>query len=136
MPTITSMGAGAIRATVPTNWDRDDSLLTLPAAPGRQGGQLGRRGLHLLEPADGRLVDTGLTAGTTYKYQIRTRRLRPATTPSGNRSPSPRTAAGPAISAFAQLVAAQGASTYWRLGEATGTVYDWAGTNDGTPAPA
>jgi PKD repeat protein len=76
-------------------------------------------------------VDHGATPGTSYTYRIK------VIDPSGNNITLPTTnsvtiqagAEGP----YSKDVVADGATAYWRLGEASGTtVYDHAGFNDAT----
>jgi hypothetical protein len=78
-------------------------------------------------PAMG-FVDRGLTAGKTYTYRIR------ATDPLGNTvlgDTAPVTVTSSEPSDYVDAVRADGASSFWRLGESSGpTVYDWAGFAD------
>ncbi len=76
-------------------------------------------------------TDTGLTSGTTYGYWVT------ATDPNGNtlKSSTTTVTAGADVvdnSPYAQAVAADGASHYWRLDEKAGETAstDWAGGND------
>ncbi|HEY7815916.1 MAG TPA: PKD domain-containing protein, partial [Nakamurella sp.] len=131
VPTIASMGGGAIRATVTTNWDRDDSLLSYQLLRDGQVVNTGAASSTFWNRPTVTVSDSGLTAGTTYKYQIRTVDSA-GNTATGNQVSYTATGTAPATSAYAKLVAQQGASAYWRLGEASGTVYDWAGSDDGT----
>ena len=131
VPSISSIGSGAIRATLTANWDRDDSLLSYQLLrDGKVVNTATASSTFWNRPAV-TVSDSGLTAGTTYKYQIRTVDSA-GNTATGNQVTYTAPASGQAIGAYPQLVAQQGANAYWRLGEASGTIYDWAGTNDGT----
>jgi PKD repeat protein len=132
-PTVVSLDAGALRVSWPANADRDNRRLTY---------QVYRDG-NMTTPvytttADSRVwdrpamgfVDRGLTAGKSYSYRIR------ATDPLGN------TVIGDSVSAsvttdapspYVDAVRKDGASSFWRLGEPSGTkVLDWAGLDDQT----
>ena len=132
MPTVTDVGGGVVRVAVTANWDRDDSRLTYELLrDGKVVTTLTADSTFWNRPAVTAL-DSGLTAGQTYKYQIR------STDPAGNAAvgnPVTFTAAAnsPAsTSPYVQQVTGQGATAFWRFGETTGPVYDWAGSNDGT----
>ena len=134
MPSLVSLAAGTVRVAFPTNWDQDDQTLTYKVV----------RNSDLANPvytttADSTFwnrptlgfTDTGLTPGVEYRYRLY------VTDAAGNQAVGdtayytvPTDATAP--SAFSDLVKAQGAATYWRLGESSGsTAYDWAGYNDG-----
>jgi len=125
----TSFASGTARLSWPANYDRDNEFLTYT---------LSRNGVpvHTVtapssewkRPTMG-FLDSGLTPGTTYTYRLK------VVDPFGNSAISDQVpvtvAAEGAVSPYAQGVIADGASTFWRLGEASGTpVFDWVGFND------
>src|SRR4051794_13119336 len=75
-------------------------------------------------------VVKGLAPGSIHSFRIK------ATDPFGNSSTSPAvsvTVSSASLSAYASDVLSDGATSYWRLGEATaGTVQDMAGTDTAT----
>ena len=75
-------------------------------------------------------TDTGLAPGTSHTYQLQT------ADPFGNSLTTPASSAvtvsSAQPSAYAQEVLDDGASSYWRLGETSGsTSIDWAGSRPG-----
>jgi PKD repeat protein len=132
VPTVTDVGGGVVRVAVTANWDRDDSRLTYELLrDGKVVRTVTADSTFWNRPAV-TVLDGGLTAGRTYKYQIR------STDPAGNAAVGnpvmfAASANSPAsTSPYVQQVTSQGASAFWRFGETTGPVYDWAGNNDGT----
>ena len=132
VPTVTDVGGGVVRVAVTANWDRDDSRLTYELLrDGKVVKTVTADSTFWNRPAV-TVLDSGLMAGQTYKYQIR------STDPAGNAAvgnPVTFTAAAnsPAsTSPYVQQVTGQGASAFWRFGETAGPVYDWTGNNDGT----
>jgi PKD repeat protein len=134
VPTISSIGAGAIRATLTTNWDRDDSMLEYQLVRDGKVVNTGAASSTFWNRGKVTVSDSGLTAGTTYKYQIVTVDSAGNTATGNQVSYTAPAGGGAAVGGYPQTVAEQGASAYWRLGEPSGTIYDWAGTNDGTLA--
>ncbi|PKQ22127.1 MAG: cell surface protein, partial [Actinobacteria bacterium HGW-Actinobacteria-5] len=133
-PTLTSFVSGQVRIGWTANWDRDNENLTytvirdgVTASPIYTVTQASS---EWTRPAMG-YVDTGLVPGQTYRYRVF------ATDPWGNQARSDTvyvtvSTAGP-LSAYAQDVISDGASTYWRLGEdPSTTVNDWAGFTNAT----
>jgi PKD repeat protein len=130
-PTVTSLEPGTARVSWTANADRDNRRLTYavyrdgntttPVYTTTQDSRMWDR------PAMG-FVDRGLTAGKTYTYRIR------ATDPLGNTvlgDTAPVTVTSSEPSDYVDAVRADGASSFWRLGESSGpTVYDWAGFAD------
>ena len=119
-PTITSIGAGAVRLSWKTTSDMDNENLTYRVyrddvvAP-----------VHTVRQASSwwkmptlTVGDTGLSAGS-HRYRIT------ATDPMGNVATSGWTtvdvATGGAARPYADVVRADGATDHWSLGEATGT---------------
>ena len=128
--TAVSLSAGSVRLTWPANWDRDNADLTYTVKRGSTTvytTQAESEGFWL-RPTLG-WTDTGLTPGSSVTYTVT------ATDPFGN-SATTATAtttvsAGSATSAYAKDVLADGATDFWRFGEASGpTVYDRAGYSD------
>lgn len=132
VPSVTDVGGGAVRVAVTANWDRDDSRLTYELLrDGKVVKTMTADSTFWDRPAV-TVLDGGLVAGQTYKYQIR------SADPAGNvavGNPVTFTASAnspTSASPYLQAVTSHGPSAFWRLGESTGTVYDWAGNNDGT----
>ena len=128
-PSVIGLPSGAARVAWQANSDRDDHTLTY---------RLTRNNVVVYtvtadstfwnRPTMG-FVDTGLVAGTVYKYRLS------ATDPAGNVAQSEivnftAPAAG-STNAYAQQVVADGAAPYWPMNETAGTVlFDNAGFND------
>ncbi|MCJ0904455.1 LamG-like jellyroll fold domain-containing protein [Rhodococcus sp. ARC_M6] len=134
-PTFADVGPGAIRATWKAAWDRDNSHLTYELL---RGAELSTTTVVATTANDaqwwnrGRMgvTDTSAPPGSTQTYRVR------VTDAYGN-STIGQSATGTvpmgssAASEYQQLIAADGANHYWRLGEASGTrVADWAGDSD------
>ncbi|WP_395726430.1 PKD domain-containing protein [Nakamurella sp.] len=134
VPTISTTGAGAIRATLTTNWDRDDSLLSYQLVRDGKVVNTGAASSTFWNRGKVTISDSGLTAGTTYKYQIVTVDSAGNTATGNQVSYTAPATGGASVGGYAQVVGQQGASAYWRLGESSGAIYDWAGTNDGALA--
>ncbi|WP_317229089.1 PKD domain-containing protein [Clavibacter sp. MX14-G9D] len=131
--TVTSQESGTLRVSWPANADRDNTRLmyqvyrdgntTTPVYTTTQDSSPWNR------PAMG-FIDRGLTPGKAYSYRIR------ATDPLGNTvigDSVSATVTSDAPSPYVDAVRADGAGSFWRLGEASGTVnYDWAGFDDQT----
>ncbi|RPE78765.1 MULTISPECIES: PKD domain-containing protein [unclassified Frondihabitans] len=133
VPSGISLSSGSVRLSWPANSDPDNSLLsyelyrdnnqTTPIYKVTADSSVWNK------PAMG-FTDTGLTPGATYSYRLR------ATDPDGN------TVLGDGVSVtvsskqpstYTNTVLAQGASSFWRFDEASGTtVFDAAGYNDMT----
>lgn len=130
VPTMQSMAKGGVRATLTTNVDKDDSLLTYQLVrDGKTVSSATASSTYWSRPKV-TIADSGLTAGKTYKYQVRT--VDPGgNTTLGNPVSFTATQNSAPGSAYSQMVANQTASAYWRFGE-SGTIYDWAGANDGS----
>ncbi|RKR72934.1 beta strand repeat-containing protein [Frondihabitans australicus] len=131
VPSLVSTQAGSVRVSWTANWDPDSTNLTYNVY---RNGDLTKpvytttQASNVYTTPQMGFVDTGLTPGATVSYRIR------ATDSDGN------TVIGDGVnitvsnanpSAYSQTVAAQGATDYWPLNEASGTtVYDNAGFND------
>ena len=132
-PKATSLSAGTVRLSWPSNWDRDNEQLTYHVR--RDNVEIAQiKGLssEWKRPPLG-YVDSGLVAGRQYTYRIFT------TDPYGNESRGDSATvtvrADGVVSEYADAVLDDGASLFWRLGEdraaTSNTAYDWAGFNDG-----
>jgi PKD repeat protein len=133
VPSLQALSGGTVRATVTTNWDRDDSQLTYQLLRNGQVVNSSKGNSTFWNRPKVSVTDTGLTNGTTYSYQIRTVDAGGNTT-TGSPVSFKATATTQSTSTYAKLVSGQGASAYWRLGEFSGSIFDWDGTNDGTLA--
>lgn len=132
LPNLISVSAGTVRVAFSSNWDRDDLNLTykvirdgntaIPVYTATAASTFWNRPVISFN-------DTGLAPGSTHSYKLT------ATDSDGNvatGNPVSVTVTDSAASAYAQKVLDDGAGTYWRLGEPSGsTVFDWAGFNDG-----
>jgi PKD repeat protein len=132
-PTAISFKSGEVRVSWPSNWDRDNETLTYTLYRGatstppiytttvtRPFWDMPRMGF----------VDTGLTPGASVRYRLQVSDAWGNTATSNFVS---TTVSDGQVGPYAQEVLGDGASTYWRLGEASGsTAYDWAGQDDGT----
>ncbi len=119
-PTVTSIGAGAVRLAWKTTSDMDNANLTY-----RVYRDNATAPLHTVTQASSwwsmptiGVGDTGLSAGS-HRYRIT------ATDPMGNVATSGWTtvnvATGGAARPYADVVRADGATDHWSLGEASGT---------------
>lgn len=132
-PTVVSLSAGTARVSWPSNWDRDNENLTYSLY---RGGISTTPIYTTTRASDGfwnrpqlGYVDKGLTPGATVNYRLR------VTDPLGNTvlgdSVNAVIASASASSPYSNQVLADGATDYWRLGEANGTTnYDYAGFSD------
>jgi len=131
-PSVTSLSAGTARIAWQADWDRDNEALTYKlvresntAAPVYQTTV---RSNFWTRPQMG-FIDSGLVAGQTYHYRLY------VNDPLGNTVSSENLAvvvSSSPVSPYAQAVLNDGAQTFWRLGEPSGsTAVDWAGFSDG-----
>jgi len=130
-PSLVSLSSGTVRVSWQSNWDKDnanlsyavyrDGDLTNPVFTTTSASTFWKR------PALG-FVDKDLAPGSTHSYRIR------ATDPLGNTVLGDGvdiTVTADKASPYARQVAADGATSLWRLGEKSGsTVYDWVGYDD------
>ncbi|RUR03471.1 PKD domain-containing protein [Labedella endophytica] len=132
MPNVVSFSEGTARIAWPANHDRDNALLTYQVIRNNQTATpvytTTARSNFYTRPILS-FTDTGLTPGATYNYRIR------AIDPYGNASQgNPVTvtvAANGSISTYAQSVLDDSPTSFWPLGEASGTAgYDWAAGDD------
>ena len=132
-PTLRAVAGNLVRVTWPTNWDRDDATLryelwrtdkTTPLFSTGNVNSLWWRKATLA------YSDSSVTAGKTYTYYVKAidpdgnvgRSLSQVVTPSG---------ATVSDSTYSKQVLADGATSYWRLDDASGTTAtDWAGQQD------
>jgi PKD repeat protein len=131
VPSAVSLAAGTVRLAWQSNFDRDNADLVYEVV--RNGTTIHTFTASSAEWRRPQLgfVDTGLVPGATYTYRLRAKDPF-GTTATGN-TVSVTVAATGTVSAYAQGVLADGATSYWRLGEPSGTtVYDWAGFSDAT----
>ena len=132
MPSLVSLTPGTVRVAFQTNWDRDDKTLHYQVI--RNGNTANPVWTATADsefwnrPTIG-FTDTGLTPGATYQYRVF------VSDGDGNLvKGDTATITVPATTsqtAYDRQVIADGASSYWPLDEASGTVfYDNAGFND------
>ena len=132
VPSLVSLTPGTVRVAFQTNWDRDDKTLNYQVI--RNGNTANPVWTATADsefwnrPTIG-FTDTGLTPGATYQYRVF------VSDGDGNLvKGDTATITVPATTsqtAYDRQVIADGASSYWPLDEASGTVfYDNAGFND------
>jgi len=131
VPKAVSLTSGTARLSWSANSDQDNSTLTYnvyrngnittPVYTTKADSSVWNK------PAMG-FTDTGLTPGATYTYRLR------ATDPDGNTVLGDNvsvTVSSAQPSTYATTVLGQGASSFWRLDEGSGTtIYDAAGYSD------
>jgi Concanavalin A-like lectin/glucanases superfamily/PKD domain len=130
-PTATALAGGLVRVAWRATWDPDNNKLTYAVL--RDGnptpvGTVSANSTFWTLPPLG-LSEGGLTPGSSHSYAVR------ATDPLGNSITSPVsntvTVGSQSPSSYATTVLGDGATSYWRLGETSGTTaYDYAGGND------
>ncbi|MCL3861290.1 PKD domain-containing protein [Actinotalea sp. K2] len=133
-PRVNSFAEGTARISWPGNWDRDNMTLRYrlyresTALPPIYDETVTAPFWDL--PVMG-FTDTGLTPGSTQRYRVT------ATDPFNNLAQSEwvtvTIAEDGTLSDYAEGVLDDGASSYWRLGEPSGPLFDWAGFHDATP---
>lgn len=131
-PSPVSLSSGSVRLTWTATSDMDNRSLTYSVI--RDGNAAAPVSTQTVAADFWKLptlgfTDTGLVPGSTHTYRI------VVTDPSGNKvtsaSSTAVTVSGAARSAYATRVLADGARSYWRLGEPSGaTGYDEAGYDD------
>ncbi|GAA2726846.1 PKD domain-containing protein [Cellulomonas aerilata] len=135
-PRLRSVTPGEVRMTWPANWDRDNATLTYRVyRTSSTTPPIFEQTVtaSFWETEDLQFVDTGLEPGSTQRYRVT------ATDPYNNTVQSEfvtvTVASAQTANAYAGEVLADGASSYWRLDEVSGTtVQDWAGRNDAVAA--
>ena len=136
-PTIVSQSSGTARVAFQATWDRDDLNLTYKVF---RNGNLTTpvyttttNSTFWNKPSLG-FTDTGLTNGQTYSYRVFAYDALGNSTSTGSSLVTVSNAPG---SAYVNKIKADGASTLWRLGEASGAVaYDSVGFTDGVVGTA
>jgi PKD repeat protein len=134
-PTLVSLAPGTVRVSWKSAWDRDNRTITYTVLKGASPGSAVAIGTVKVDSTwwarpPAAFTDTSVAPGTTQTYRIR------ATDPLGNvvnGNPTsitvPAGTAGP--SPYGDAVRADSPTTYWPLGEASGTAaYDWIGADD------
>jgi len=132
LPSLASPSAGTVRVSWPANWDRDNATLTYQVV--RDGDtatpvfRTTAASTFWNRPTLG-FTDQGLNPGQSYRYRLS------ATDALGNvvlgDTVSVTAATAGPSSAYSTGVLADGASSFWRLGEASGsTAYDSARFDD------
>ena len=130
-PNVVSLAAGTARVSFTANSDRDNENLTY--AVYRNGNMTTpvyttSAASSVWKTPNLGFTDTGLTPGSTYTYRLR------ATDPLGNTVLGDSvsvTVTAASTSPYTAAIQNDAASSFWRLGEASGTnVYDWSGFND------
>ncbi len=135
-PGLLQAGPHTVRVAFDANWDQDDMTLTYKVV--RNSDTVAPRYTATVDstfwnrPGLGFIDQLPATdlAGTTYRYRLY------VTDAAGNQvagdTVTITTAAPTTLGSYAQLVVDQGATTYWRLGEGSGSLaIDHVGYNDG-----
>jgi len=136
VPDVASLAPGSVRVAWPANWDRDNGDLAYEVY---RDGDLTKpvfttttTSTYWERPALG-FVDEGLEPGSEHSYRVR------ATDPLGNTvigDSAPVTVTTATALPYRDAVAANGATAFWRLGEASGsTVRDSFGLDDMVAQP-
>ncbi|WAX55907.1 PKD domain-containing protein [Jatrophihabitans cynanchi] len=130
-PNLVARSSSSVRVAWSTDWDRDDKTLTYT---------LQRDGVDVYTTtADGQfwdlptmgIIDTGLSPGTTYTYRVRVNDPDGNTTWGATSSITTPTGSSAPDGAYVKDVLGAGATHYWRLDQAAGSVnYDYAGFDD------
>ena len=134
-PTLISLAPGTVRVSWKSAWDRDNQRLTYTVLKGASLGSAVPIGTVQGDSAwwsrpSLSVSDSAVTPGTTVTYRIR------VTDPLGNvvnGNPTSITVPGGTAvpSPYGDEVRADDPTTYWPLGEASGTTgYDWVGADD------
>jgi hypothetical protein len=138
--TVSGFDAGTVRASFKAAWDRDNRRLTYELL---RGATLGTSEVVATTRFDSNywtrprlsLLDSSAPAGASATYRLRVKDT------FGNAIVSPTvtatvpTGTAATTSSYARTVLADGATSYWRLGEAGGsTGYSWADPDDLTLA--
>ena len=130
-PNLLARSSGSVRVSWSTDWDRDDKTLTYTVQ--RNGSTV------YTTTADGQFwnlptlgfIDTGLSPGTTYSYQVRVSDPNGNVTWSNSSSITTPTTSSPPDGAYVKDVLNAGATHLWRLDQGSATVnYDYAGFDD------
>ncbi|WP_104126526.1 PKD domain-containing protein [Cryobacterium sp. Y57] len=131
VPTVDSLSAGTARIGWKAAYDRDNEQLSYEVL--RDGVSVGTvTGLSTdwSRPAMG-FTDTGLTSGQIYVYRVRVRDSFGNVKTGGPTSVTVSGSGG--YSAYAKAVQSDSPSSYWPLGESSGTTaYDWAAASNET----
>ncbi|MCC9067015.1 PKD domain-containing protein [Arthrobacter cryoconiti] len=130
-PSARSVAAGAVRVSIPANWDRDDLNLSYKLMRSGTSTPVATatvQSTYWNMPAV-TLSDTGLLAGSTQNYTI------VATDPDGNSvtsSPVSVQVSSATASPYVAQVLGDGPSLFWPLGgNASTAAADWVGANNG-----
>ncbi|MFZ4893545.1 PKD domain-containing protein [Plantibacter sp. Mn2098] len=129
---VVSLAAGTVRVAWKTNHDRDNELLKYELIRNNQtGSPIYTKSVRstFWKISNLSYTDSGLTPGQTYNYRVK------VTDPLGNSTISDNVpvtvAATGSTSPYSQAVLASNPTSYWPLGEASGTTaYDWATGDD------
>ncbi len=133
IPSVTSRLGGTARLSWQSLWDQDNESLKYEVLRDNNSTPIytvnNLANFSTLRYLS--YLDSGLSPGSTHTYKIR------VSDPLGNTltspSSSPVTIASGTISQYAKDVVNDGASTYWRLDESSGTaVFDAVGSGDAT----
>jgi trimeric autotransporter adhesin len=129
-PNVRSLVPGSVRITMPGNHDQDDSLLTYRLHRGTQGTVVHefQANARFWERKPTVWTDTDVQPGQQLRYRLE------VVDPRGNIARSDwvsvTVATEDTLGAYGAAVLGDGAQKYWRLGESTTDVVDWAGADD------
>ncbi len=130
-PTVVSLTSGKARVSFLATWDRDNENLTYSVY--RDGAatptyKVTTRSTFWDRPTVG-FVDSGLVPGSRHRYRVS------VVDPDGNAVTTPdvyvTVSSDTSAKPYADAVLGDGAGSFWRLGEGSGTLaYDSSGFND------
>ncbi|MBD5786521.1 PKD domain-containing protein [Cellulosimicrobium terreum] len=130
-PSVQSVTAGKVRVGFRTTWDKDDIGLTYKVFRDNEtSSPIFQETIStpFWKPLTRSVTDSGLTAGASHRYRL------VVSDPSNNIVRSEWisvTVSATTASPYAEGVLDDGATSYWRLGEPSGsTGFDWAGGDD------
>jgi PKD repeat protein len=139
LPSFTAVAPGAVRVTWTAAWDRDNRNLTYEVL---RGASLGSAVVVGTLTKDSNwwnrptmtFVDGTAPGGSSQTYRIRVKDAF-GNTVNGDPVATTIPAGGGTNSPYAAAVRSDGATSYWRLSEASGTIgYNWNGSDDLTVA--
>ncbi|MEW2359031.1 LamG-like jellyroll fold domain-containing protein [Spirillospora sp. NPDC029432] len=130
-PAAEGISGGKVRVSVTTTWDMDNENLTYELL--RDGGTepvgTAQKGATFWKQPKVTLFDSTAEPGTSHTYRVRVKdAFGNAVTSAASNAATP--GGGSTSGPYGGLVTGDGADSYWRLGEGSGTAYDNAGTND------
>jgi PKD repeat protein len=122
-PVARSLAAGTVQLSWPSNWDRDDEILTYRVLRGSTVVYSVNRASSFWHLPRISYTDTGLSSGTSYSYRVQAVDSTGNSVTSG--SVSVTAASSGSQSAYAREVLTDNPSAYWRMGNGSGDFTNW-----------